>query len=120
MLTIRKEQIKAFEEVAMRQFIDDMIIHVNKYFPEECGKLGEEQLRNHLVWIIPRAKKYGLEAERDLCRYLNLSIIYGKDFDSDPGLVWMVNILLDYNEPNPSLRLNRLYKEVTKRMEKEE
>jgi hypothetical protein len=120
MLTIRKEQIKVFEEVAMKQFIDDMVIHVKKYFSKESGQMSDEQLRNHIIGIIPKAKKYGLDSERDLCKYLNLSIIFGKDFDIDPELVWMAKMLTDYTESNSSLRLNRLYKEAMRRIEEKQ
>ena len=117
MLTIRKEQMKIFDELAMKQFIESMVIHVKKHFPEESKLMNDEQLKNHIRDLISRCKKYGFVSERDICKYLNLSMYFGMDFDNKAENEWMVSMLKDRNEPNASIRISKLYKEVLKRSE---
>jgi hypothetical protein len=117
MLTIRKEQIRVFDEMAMKQFIESMVIHVKKHFPEESKLMDDEQLKNHVRNVISTGKKYELVSERDICKYLNLSMHFGKDFDKNPENEWMITMLMDGSEPNPSIRINKLYKEALKRSE---
>jgi hypothetical protein len=117
MLTIRKEQIRVFDEMAMKQFIERMVIYVRKHFPEESKSMDGEQLKNHICDVIPVAKKYGLVSERDICKYINLSMFYGTGFDKKPENDWMARMLMDSSEPNPSIRIRKLYKEVLNRLE---
>jgi hypothetical protein len=115
MLTIRKEQIKVFDEMAMKQFIESMVIHVKKHFPEESKPMDDEQLKNYIRDVISSGKKYGLVSERDICKYLNLTMHFGKDFDKNPENEWMKTMLMDGIEPNPSIRISKLYNEALKR-----
>jgi len=118
-LTIRKEQIRVFDEMAMKQFIERMAIHIRKHFPEESKSMDDEQMKNLISNLIPAAKKYGLVSERDICTYINLSMFYGTDFDKKPDNKWMADMLIDRSEPNPSIRIKKLYKEVLNRLEEQ-
>ncbi len=115
MLTIRKEQVQVFDELAMKQFIENMMIHVRKYFPIESKAMDDGQLRKNILEIIQRAGEYELITERDICKFLNISIFFGMDFDKKPENAWMLAILMDKKEPNPSIRIGKLYQEVLKR-----
>jgi hypothetical protein len=45
MLNIRPNQMKVFEEAALRRFEDEMVVHSKELTPRLCEVLGDEQLR---------------------------------------------------------------------------
>ena len=120
MLTIRKEQTQVFNRVTMQVFEKDMVRHLMRFFPDEAAAMGNKELRAHIRHAIARAKGYGVSSERDLCKYLNLTMVYGRDFDTDPELEWMRGFLVDPDVPDPSERMSRLQEEALYRPELEE
>lgn len=120
MLVIRKEQMEIFKREAMRQFEKEMALHIKQYFLGMDVAFQEDILLTYIRYIISRAKSYGLSSERDLCKYLNLSMICGRDFDNNPHLSWMTKILSNSGITNPSDRIEKLYKEVLHRLEHQE
>jgi hypothetical protein len=119
MLTIRKEQMQALSRVTIQEFEKDMAQHLTQFFPDESAAMGDKALRAHIRHAIARAKEYGVTSERDLCKYLNLTMVYGRDFDTDPELEWMRDFLTDPEVPDPSERMSRLYAETLYRFEPE-
>jgi hypothetical protein len=119
MLTIRKEQVQALGRVAIQEFEKNMLRHLKQFFGDESAAMGDEALREHIRHAISRAKQYGLTSERDLCKYLNLTMVYGGDFDTHPELEWMRDFLTDPEVPDPSERMSRLYAETLYRFEPE-
>lgn len=120
MLVIRKTQMDIFKREAMRRFEKDMAVYLKRYFPEESLALDHNMMLEHIRHIITAAETYGLSAERDLYKYLNLSMIYGKNFDERPDLKWMTDTLLNRDIPNPSKRMNKLYKKVLENLKPQE
>jgi hypothetical protein len=119
MLTIRKEQMQALSRVTIQEFEKDMAQHLTQFFPDESAAMGDKALRAHIRHAIARAKEYGVTSERDLCKYLNLTMVYGRDFDTDPELEWMRDFLADPDVPDPGERMSRLYAESLHRLERE-
>jgi hypothetical protein len=84
MLTIRKEQIQAFELAATNRFEDDMVVHSQKYAPKLCKVLGEEQLRVAVRQSIKRASQYGFTFRGPIRLFIELMFLFGSAFDTDP------------------------------------
>ena len=95
MLTIREPQMAALAEDLVRRFEDRAVEHVRRYFPQQCEAVGESATRYYVTDGIQRARRYGLESEYDLLRFLNLIFGFGSDFDSRPEHTWMVDFLKD-------------------------
>ena len=70
-----------------------MLVHLRKFFPKQCAALGELQLRETIGHGIRRAAHYGITAKRDVCKYIDLMIVFGRDFDSDKRFRWAREIL---------------------------
>ena len=119
MLTIRKEQVQALSRVTIQEFEKDMLQHLMQFFPDESAAMGNKELRAHIRHAIARAKGYGVSSERDLCKYLNLTMVYGRDFDTDPEVEWMRDFLTDPDVSDPGERMSRLYAEALYRLEPE-
>jgi len=114
MLTIRKEQLAVFGPLGKKAFEDRMITHLKKVFPEQSESLGEPKLRETIQYGTQRAASYRIISERDVCKYIDLMILYGRDFDKDPNLPWAQSILQNQAIRNPSSRIERLYKAAKK------
>jgi len=109
MLMIRREQLELFRANALKDFEDRMIEHIANFFPKEFAKLGELNLREMIQYGSKRASSYGIVSERDVCKYLDLMVVFGRAFDADPTLPWVARILRDQSVKVPATRIGRLY-----------
>ena len=114
MLTIRKEQLAVFSLLGKKVFEDRVIAHLKKFFPEQSESLGEPKLRETIQYGTQRAAAYRILSERDVCKYIDLMIFYGRDFDKDPKLPWAQSILQNQAIRSPSSKIERLYKAAKK------
>jgi hypothetical protein len=114
MLTIRKEQMAAFGPLALKAFEDRVVVHLKKIFPEQSQSLGEPKLRETIEYGTQRAAAYKIISERDVCKYIDLMIVYGRDFDKDPNLPWAQSTLQNQALRNPTSKIERLYKAAKK------
>jgi hypothetical protein len=114
MLQIRREQIAGFREPRLKEFEDRVVAHLARCFPTQCEVLGEPEVRGTIRYGIERAAAYGMVAERDVCKYIDLMIVYGRNFDRDPALPWVRAILNDQTAEDPSVTVDRLYEEAKK------
>jgi hypothetical protein len=114
MLTMRKEQLAVFGPIGKKAFEDRMITHLNKIFPEQSRSLGEPKLRETIQYGAQRAATYRIISERDVCKYIDLMILYGRDFDKDPAQSWAHPILQNQAIRNPTSKVERLYKAAKK------
>jgi len=120
MLNIRKEQSDAMDKAAIKSFKDRMVDHLNKFFPEHCEELGSEGTREAICYAVGRAAEYGISAERDICIYTDIMVVFGQDFDEDPEFPWAQEILNDDSlEDEPAEKVDRLHEAATKHIEKE-
>jgi hypothetical protein len=82
MLVVRQIQMDAVREGLLRRFEDTMLVHVREFFPERCAELGKESTREWIRCGIDRARGYGIEIEKDVCKYVDVSFVFGHDFDT--------------------------------------
>ncbi len=118
MLTIRKEQLAIFGPLGQKAFEDRMLGHLKKVFPEQSQAIGEPKLRETIQYGTQRAAAYRITSERDVCKYIDLMIFYGRDFDKDPNLPWAQTILQNKAIRDPSSKIERLYKAAKKQENK--
>ena len=93
MFTLRSHHTEAFDQDIRRRFENRMVAHVNQFFPEKCNALGEEGVRSWIAHGIEKAGSYGIITERDVCKYIDIMFVYGRDFDTDPQCGWAPPIL---------------------------
>jgi hypothetical protein len=107
-MKIRSQQIVVFVATAVGRFEDRMTAHLNKCFAQECGILGDG-LRDMIRHGIQKAAGYGITTERDVCQYIDLMMVFGRNFDADPDLPWASSVL-NYPTLNDStIRMEHLY-----------
>ena len=110
MLEIRQEQIDRLAEAASKNFEDRMLVHLQKFFPQHITALGEEKTRFLVRFGVEQAKTYGIISERDVCKYIDLMVSFGVEFDIDPKLPWASRILNDSAMKNPHFKTDTLFK----------
>ena len=91
MLTIRASQIAVFSQLEIEKFQDWMLSHLQRFFPERCGIAGEARLRETIRIGIDRAAAYDLHFRSDVCKYIDLMVVFGRDFDKDARYPWVVS-----------------------------
>jgi hypothetical protein len=114
MLTIRKEQMAVFGPLGKKAFENRVVVHIKKVFPEQSQSLGEPKLRETIEYGTQRAAAYRIISERDVCKYIDLMILYGRDFDKNPNHPWAQSVLQNQNIRNPTSKIERLYKAAKK------
>jgi hypothetical protein len=120
MLTIRKEQFAVFQKVASQNFENRMLSHIKKCFPKQMHELGEPRVRELIRYGIQRSASYRIRKQRDICTYIDIMIVFGRDFDQDPALLWASGILHDKSLPGPAAKIIELQKAAIEYRNREE
>jgi hypothetical protein len=108
-MVIRTEQLRAFSDAAASGFHERMVTHLRKCFPAECEALQESGVRDTIRHGIQQSARYGATAERDVCKYIDLMMLLGRDFDTRAGLPWAARILNDQVLQTPGARIDQLF-----------
>jgi len=112
MLTIRKDQVKVFEEQKLITFVDEMVKHISEFTPEQFKIIKEPDIRKIIALGIKRADNYGLTFRGPVRFYLEMMFMVGSDFDTDPQYYWIREILVNNHEKNQMKRADLLYDKV--------
>ena len=88
MLTIRHEQMQAFETYMARQFEERLSASLRSRFHKKTADLNDEQLRAAIRAGAELAAAYGITVERDVARFVTLQYHLGAAFDTDPSYPW--------------------------------
>ena len=107
-MIIRREQLAVFSDAASTSFEDRVFAHVTKCFPGESAALGDSGVRETIRYGRERASNHGAEGEREVVKYVDLMLAFGRDFDRDPGLSWSSSIL-NGRWRDATVKLERLY-----------
>lgn len=109
MLVVRKEQIEALEQAALKNFENQMVAHIKEFFPKNYEIIGIPQIRKVIQYGLERAENYDLTTEREICLYLSLMLKLGSNFDVDLQLPWAAETLNDETIADPFIRVNTLH-----------
>ncbi|NJN48014.1 MAG: hypothetical protein HC808_17775 [Candidatus Competibacteraceae bacterium] len=109
MLVIRKTQMAAFEQGAIRNLETRLLEHLQEFFPKQCQILGDEQVRKVIRLGLERVEQYALVSERDIHLYVGLMFMLGSYFDVDMQLPWATKIFADQSMTNPNPPIDRVY-----------
>jgi hypothetical protein len=103
-LTIRQAQMDVFSQVEVQKFVDWMVAHLKQFFPPQSQALGEPQLQEMIRHGIRRAANHGITTERDVCKFIDLMIVFGRDFDRDEKSAWAGQILANRKTARSKIR----------------
>ena len=103
MSTIRPAQLEAFSQEEVRKFELWVLAHLRRFFPKQCDAAGESQLRETIRYGIERAAVHGLRGRRDVCKYIDVMMLLGRDFDTGERFPWARVILVEIKSPEAKM-----------------
>jgi hypothetical protein len=93
MLAIRKEQIDVLSKVEVQTVENRTLEHIRKTYPKEFNALGDEKTREVIQYGVNRAATYRFKGNPDVLKYIEVMVLFGRDFDADSQLPWVGEIL---------------------------
>jgi hypothetical protein len=118
MLVIRKEQMEVFEQAALRNFEKRLVAHIQQYAPQQSEIMGVSGVEAFVRLGRERANGYGFTNQGPIHFYLELMVLLGSDFDTDPQYPWIREILLNEKIVDQMDRADHLQQEAEKYFEK--
>lgn len=115
-MLIRKDQMAAFNQYMRGRFEEHMVGHLHTYYAEACHALGEVKIREMIRHGIARAKIYGITAETDVSRYINMMFVFGREFDIEPNYKVFRQILDETGYKSGGEKMDALYDAANKQL----
>lgn len=99
MLKLRAEQLVVLGRSDRERFVEQAIGDLRAGYPEEAARLGEQGLDELVRLHMERAFTYGIETERAMTGWLELTMELGPAFEDTDEHAWTRRILRDPDLP---------------------
>jgi hypothetical protein len=116
-MIIRQEQMQAFEEAGQARFETEMLEHLKKSYPRSVAGVDDGRINQLISRGAERAKGYGFQARGPVRMYTEFMVILGHEFDQDPLLFWIQDILRDKEGLDEMTQAGRLHLHVSTYLE---
>ena len=118
MLVLRKEQVDQLQQAAKRRRADAILVSLAG-FSSPCFKTLDEAQRRAVIRIgMDRAEAHGLTSRDAVRFYLELMLLLGSQFDTDPQYPWAGQMLAELDQDAPMERVESLYQKAMDDREK--
>src|SRR4051794_22518983 len=114
----RPEQVTTFPESSLRDFEDSLVGHLHAFIPQLAEALGEERLRKVIRYGLEHSRPYGFASGGSIRFFIEMIILFGAEFDSDPQYPWAKQILTDPSIADPMVRGDRLHARAIEYLDK--
>lgn len=94
MFVIRSEQLSQMGDAISARFDDELVRHLSSYAPFETEMLGQDGLRRLVILAKQRAAVVGFTHRESIRLYLDLMILLGSGFATDPQYPWVTAALV--------------------------
>lgn len=94
-ITLRKDQMDAFENASRREFEDQIVADIRGSLAEQFNSLGEAEVRRLIRLGVNQSARYGIVGNFDVQRYIYLMLKLTPDFDKNAATAWARPILTD-------------------------
>jgi hypothetical protein len=112
-MRIRAEQIAAFEPAVRKGYETETLEHLKQDFPRAVRGIEDARLRQFIARGIERAGRYGFQARGPVRTFIDFQVLLGHEFDEDPSLFWVADILRDREGLEEMEQARRLELHVT-------
>ena len=82
-MIIRQALMTFLSQVSRSKFEDSVAEHLKRCFPAECETLGTHGVQQTISYGVERAASHGIVLERDVCKYIDLMFVFGRNYDTD-------------------------------------
>ena len=104
MLVIRSAQLSRIGEALAARFDTELISHLCAYTPREAQRLGPDGLTGVVTLAKQRAAQVGFTHRETIRLYLDLMVLLGSGFATDPQYPWAAAALTPGGEPQEQER----------------
>ncbi len=111
-MIVRNEQMQVFEKAAQVDFEAEMLAHLKETYPGRMAGVDDDRIRRLISRGIEQARGYGFEARGPVRMYLDFMVTLGHEFDRDPLLFWIRDILCDRDGLHEMTQAGRLHSHV--------
>ena len=115
-MIIRQTQIEELKKVPMLAFENEMVAHLAEFSPALYRVIKEDQMRVVVRFGIEKAEEYGFTFRGPIRLFLELMLLFGSHFDTDPQYPW-ANSILKTDAPQME-RADQLHAQVLDYQEK--
>lgn len=114
MLTLQSHQLNALEQAGSPSFVALMRAHVRESFPKHSSYLGGEGVGEIVRYGLEQGHASGFRTRSPVRLFIDLTVLLGRDFHSDPQLPWARTIIEDHaGFPDELERATRLHGAAT-------
>src|SRR5580693_7918942 len=113
-MMIRTEQMATLSTAATDAFELDVLAHLKRCFPAECAQAGDASMREAIRYGWERARRYGITSSREVCTFIDVMMVFGRDFDIDPGRPWASAILNGVELEDTTAKVDELFQTAKK------
>ena len=118
MLVIRPDQHNVFEEAALAKFQEEIVEHLKTFAPELFEIRGEACFREVIQIGIKKAERYGFTNRGPVRFFLETMVAFGSEFDTDPQIPGVSQILSNSDELDQMLHADKLFEVISEFAEK--
>ncbi|MFN0106929.1 MAG: hypothetical protein ACKV2U_33150 [Bryobacteraceae bacterium] len=108
-MIIRNEQVEELAAATRRGFENEMVVHLAEFSPPLFKAAGEDPLRTAIRLGMSRAAGYGFDERGPVRLYLEMMLLFGSYFDTDPQYTWAAEILTNREVGYQMQRAEMLY-----------
>lgn len=113
-MVIRDSQRLALQQSKQDDFVDRLLLHFGKVWPEKVAALGPEA-RTWIAAGVTAGNRYGLQTEQEIARFVNLWFVWGRGFEDAREHRW-ASIILHDKERKSHVKIHQLSYETKMRL----
>ncbi|WP_338803059.1 hypothetical protein WDV76_11725 [Xenorhabdus griffiniae] len=92
-IELNEDQWYMLKKHSFNTYIDELVVHCNESYPYLGIKSGKDALRTTLEDAVEKAKNEGFDQRGAVQFYIDLLILFGTEFQTDPQYAWIKTIL---------------------------
>lgn len=112
-LKFTSPQMDAFKKAALQRFEDGMMHHLRQFAARYAEAMGPVKLRQFIRDGLQRTTAYGIKERGAVRLYLELMMMFGHDFDTDPLLPWGHEVLTNPQFSDEQVKADFLFHSAT-------
>ena len=110
MLTLSKKHLESFETPDTTAFVDYMLRHIAEHFPAHTLLLGKKDMETFIKFGREQAKARGFATRYEVTLYIDLMVMLGSGFYTDPLLPWSAYNITHTTGEHSEHYMDKLYK----------
>ncbi|MGO9094221.1 MAG: hypothetical protein ACLQGV_03275 [Bryobacteraceae bacterium] len=112
-MIIRQEQIEALEAAGKAHFEAELLPYLKKSYPRSVAGVDDTHINRLISEGGRRAGQYGFQARGPVRMFTEFMVLLGHEFDQDPLLYWIQDILRDKEGLDEMTQASRLHLHVS-------